>query len=125
MRQLFNLHIPEPCFIQELGGFFPTPHGTESVTTLSQRHRHAMGCRQCIEQWSHRVFHVFVDVTRGMDVLHQIHAVLFQCLVYALQNIEWLGLVMDRIKRCNEVKLFGTVVLVEIGDVLRYESGVS
>jgi hypothetical protein len=56
-------------------------------------------------------------VARPADVLHQIHPLWLQGSIDTLEDIEWLGLIVDGIKCCDEIKGFGLRSLVEIAQI--------
>ena len=59
---------------KKLAGLLLSPHRTETVAALRQRDRHAVHARDHVEERRARMIEVLVDMTRPLDVLHEIDA---------------------------------------------------
>jgi hypothetical protein len=65
-----------------------------------------------------------VHVARPADVLHQIHTLWLQRPINTLENIEWLGLIVNGVKGRDEIEGFGFSSLVEVAQIDGRELGI-
>src|SRR5688572_15588489 len=76
-----------------------------------------MHARHRVEEWSKRMLAIVCDVARSPDVLHQKHATRTKRPADTCEHVVRTRLVVDRIKRRDEVERGGIRILIKVTEI--------
>jgi len=104
-----HFNVLEACLLEHRYRLFSSPHHSQVGSPIDQTHRHAVHEADRVQKVPHGVIQIFCRIGARCNIDHGKKAAPVQYMVDSLESLQWLSLVMNRVKCGDIVK--GTLII--------------